>query len=89
MINIVKANYIKDYEVELFFSDGSFGRIDFSYMFEKQTVLTAPLTDKQLFKDFFLDFGALCWKNGLEFSPNSLRLKLQDAKRLHFANEVA
>lgn len=89
MISIVKADYIKEYEVELFFSDGSFGKINLSYIFHKSTVLTEPLKEKEAFKRFFLDFGALCWKNGLEFSPESLQLKLKESNLLHQTTQVA
>lgn len=89
MINIVSARYESDYKIKLTFSDNSFGIQDFSYLLERETILTEPLKDLEYFKNFFLDFGALCWKNGLEFSAESLRLKLKDAGLLHHVESVA
>ncbi|MFI3122480.1 MAG: DUF2442 domain-containing protein, partial [Methylococcales bacterium] len=36
-----------------------------------------PLRDASYFEHFFLDAGALCWANGLEFSPERI---YEDAK---------
>ena len=76
MINIIEAKYVKSYEIKLKFSDNTFGILDFSYLQDIQTILTNPLKEKEYFKSFFIDFGALCWKNGLEFSAESLQRKL-------------
>jgi len=89
MINIVRAKYISEYKIELSFSDETHGILDFSYIFNKKTALTIPLEDKKNFQNFFLDFGALCWKNGLEFSAESLYLKLKDKKLLRQSSNVA
>ncbi len=89
MIDIIKATYIKDYKIELYFSDNTHGIIDFSYIFDKKTALTIPLEDVKNFQEFFLDFGALCWKNGLEFSAESLKQKLINSHALHSSTNVA
>ncbi len=89
MINIIKAKYKSDRNIELFFSDGSYGTMDFSDMLEKKTSLTIPLEAMEYFKSFFIDFGALCWKNGLEFSAASLQEKLKKSSNLHKGEEVA
>ncbi|MGE4420264.1 MAG: DUF2442 domain-containing protein [Sulfurimonas sp.] len=89
MINLTKASLYEDYKVKLYFSDNSFGILDFSYLLKANTVLTKPLEDSTYFKKFFIDFGALCWKNGLELSAESLYLKLKNQGNLHFAKDVA
>ena len=89
MINLIKVIYTNDYNLELHFSDDSYGVIDFSYLLNKNTVLTNKLKDIQYFKNNFIDFGALCWKNGLELSAQSLHKKLLDSKQLIKKNEVA
>ncbi len=89
MINLIKASLLEGYKVKLYFSDNSFGVFDFSYLLKANTVLTKPLEDKVYFEQFFIDFGALCWKNGLEISAESLHLKLKEQGNLHFSEDVA
>ncbi len=82
MIKIIEAKYKKNYSIEVIFSTNEKGLIDFSYLLSKETELTKPLKDISYFKDFFIELGALAWKNGLEFSPKSLYKKLQDKQAL-------
>ncbi len=89
MINITTAKYLKNYEVELHFSDNTYGFIDFSYLLDIHTVLTEPLKNKEYFKNFFVDFGALCWKNSLEFSAASLQQKMINNNTLLTDEDVA
>ena len=89
MIKITMAKYIKNYEVKLYFSDNTYGFFNFSYLLDIHTVLTKPLHDIEYFKMFFLDFGALCWKNSLEFSADSLQKKMINNKTLFTDEEVA
>ena len=76
MIKIVKAEYARDYRVDLTFSDGARGTYDAAALVTRATVLTRPLQDKARFREFFLELGALCWKNGLELSPAALYAEL-------------
>jgi hypothetical protein len=52
-------------------------------LIDRQTELVIPLKDTNYFSDFFLELGALCWKNGLELSAGSLNRKLQEQGKLH------
>ena len=89
MINLIKVTHTEAYKIKLYFSDNSFGIYDFAYLLKANTVLTKPLEDKTYFNQFFIDFGALCWKNGLELSAESLHLKLKQEGNLHFLQDVA
>ncbi len=89
MINLIKVSPCEDCKIKLYFSDNSFGICDFSYLLEKNTILTKPLKDRTYFKQFFIDFGALCWKNGLELSAESLHLKLKQEGSLHLVKNAA
>lgn len=80
---------VKNHTEYLNFSDNSFGILDFSYLIKANTVLTKPLEDSPYLKNFFIDFGTLCWKNGLELSVESLYLKLKTQDNLHFAKDAA
>jgi Protein of unknown function (DUF2442) len=85
MIKIVHAKWAKDQVVVLAFSDGSEGEYEFSPLLAKDTPLTLPLKETALFQRFFLEMGALCWPNGLEFSAAKLHGDLLAANRLHKA----
>lgn len=86
MINIIKIEYKDNYNFKLNFSDNSYGIVDFSYLIEKNSSLTKQLRDIEYFKSAFIDFGALCWKNSLELSAESLHKKLQDSGKLEHIN---
>jgi len=76
MIKIIKAKYIEDRSIRLWFSDQTVGDYDFQPLLEKQTELVTPLQDEVYFKQLFLELGALCWKNGLGLSPRNIHNKL-------------
>jgi len=89
MIDILNTEYVHDYIIELEFSDGNVGCYDLNLILQKNTVLTNPLKNKEYFKDFFLENGALCWKNGLELAPMSIYLRLQEAGKLSRPSQIA
>lgn len=82
MIKITGATRVRDKVVNLEFSDGTQGSFDFSELLSKQTPLTIPLQAEEEFQRFFLELGALCWPNGLEFSAGSLHQRLDRAGAL-------
>ncbi|MBO9497092.1 DUF2442 domain-containing protein [Thalassotalea sp. G20_0] len=82
MIKITQAVYQSGVEIKLHFSDGSFGVMDFSDILVNKTSLTQALEDADFFLRFFIELGALCWPNGLEFSAGSLYKRLEAAGKL-------
>lgn len=89
MIKIVKAEYVDPTRLHLTFFDGAHGDYDFAPFMAQATALTLPLQDPEVFKDHFLELGALCWKNGLEFSPSALYNALQTTEKLAFTQRAA
>lgn len=86
MIKILRAELIADYVIRLEFSDGTAGNCDLSDLVGRDAEMVRSLTDPAFFADFFLEFGALCWSNGLELSASSLYRKLSDHGELQRAN---
>ena len=82
MIKLVSASLMHDKILRLAFSDGSEGDLDFASALARDTPLTRPLAQSDDFSRFFLELGALCWPNGLEFSARSLHEKLKQAGSL-------
>ncbi len=89
MIKIIKAEHIGGKVIRLQFCDQSWGEYDFQPLIERQTELIIPLQDANYFAGFFLELGALCWKNGLEFSAGSLKNKLYEQGKLHTHQKAA
>jgi Protein of unknown function (DUF2442) len=89
MIKIVKAETIGQNQLRLTFSDAMQGDYDFTPLLAKETVLTQPLNNPEIFKAHFIELGALCWKNGLEFSPAALYQDLQSAGKLTRVQQAA
>lgn len=73
MIKILEAKSIAPYQILLEFSDNT-QRVWSAEMLlaTRKGTLLEPLRDANYFQRFFLDAGALCWANGLEFSPERL-----------------
>ena len=89
MIKIVKAEHLGQYRIRLTFSDGKQGDFDAAPLLAKETQLTLPLKSQETFKDFYLELGALCWKNGLELSPSAIYLELESAGKLSSEQHAA
>jgi Protein of unknown function (DUF2442) len=86
MIKIVSARLLRDYVIAIGFSDGAGGEFDLAPLIAKQSTLTQALTDPAYFKEFFLELGALCWRNGFELSPGAIYRDLEAQGKLvkHF-----
>jgi hypothetical protein len=89
MIKILRAKHLRDLVIELEFSDGTFGAYDASSLLTRDTELTRPLADPDYFRRFFIDFGALCWPNGLELSPAAIHRRLGESGGLRRGSRVA
>lgn len=89
MIKIINATYLTQKVIQLEFSDHSWGKYDLQPLIDKQSELVIPLQNETYFSGFFLELGALCWKNGLELSGGSIHKKLHDQGKLNFAAQAA
>jgi hypothetical protein len=88
MIKIIEATHVEDAIIHLKFSDGSHGDYDLQELIRRDTQMVKPLQDQAFLKDFFLELGALCWKNGFELSPGSIYRNLKTSGKLRSANEA-
>ena len=89
MIKIIRAQFVQQKILRLYFSDNSYGDYDLQPLIARQTELVTPLNDEQYFKQFFLELGALCWRNGLELSPGNIHRELAEQQKLHYESRVA
>ena len=79
MIKLVAIAPAGELTLELTFSDGSSARWSAADLVARETVLTAPLTERDYFQRAFIEAGALAWPNGLELSAASLHRRLGEA----------
>jgi hypothetical protein len=78
MIKLIKTEFLGVAVLRLTFPDGPQGDDDFAPLLAKNTALTRPLQAPEYFQSCFLELGALCGKNGLEFNAGSLYRDLRD-----------
>jgi len=89
MIKIIQANYLKDKTIQIHFSDGSWGDYNLQPLIDKRSTLTKEIEDQVDFQKFYLEMGALCWRNGLELAPSSIHHELEQQQRFHHNEMIA
>jgi hypothetical protein len=71
---IQKAEYIKDYQIKVYFADGAIRTIDlFSFLSASTHPLINKFLDIELFKQFRIEMGTLCWGDN-EFDLNPMNI---------------
>lgn len=77
---IIQAKWIKDYIVELTFSDLQKGRVDLKKYLGKGVF--KELTKVEKFKRFEVnaELGTLCWPNGADIAPEVLYREVVSGK---------
>jgi Protein of unknown function (DUF2442) len=68
---VVSAKYVKGHQLRIGFSDGVEKVVDFSRWLHGEVF--RPLADQREFKRFFIDGGTVCWPNGADIAPETLR----------------
>ena len=71
LIRVVSAKYVRGHQLRIEFSDGAKKTVDFSQWLHGEVF--QPLVDKREFKRFFIDGGTVCWPNGADVAPETLR----------------
>jgi hypothetical protein len=71
LTRVVSAEYVRDYLIRLGFTDGTEKIVDFSRWLHGEVF--RPLADKRQFKRFFVAGGTVCWPNGADIAPETLR----------------
>ena len=70
LIRVVDVNYIKDYTMDLKFSNGETRRVDFIPLLKGAN--REELKDMNNFIQFGLNHWTLEWYNGIDFAPDYL-----------------
>jgi hypothetical protein len=67
---VVRANYVKDFILDITFTDGTRKQVDLSQWFKGPVF--EPLKRKAYFKKFFVEAATIGWPNGVDISPEAL-----------------
>lgn len=67
---VTQAEYRGEYKIQLQFSDGVEGTVDFEDWLDGPVF--EPLRDLEFFKRFFVEAGTITWPNGADVAPESL-----------------
>jgi hypothetical protein len=78
LVRVVSAEYVRDHQLRIGFSDGAKKVVDFSRWLHGE--IFRPLNDKREFKRFFIAGGTVCWPNGADIAPETLR-SVEEHKR--------
>lgn len=71
---VTDVHYLGDFRLELFFSDGAHGELDFRARIVGRGGVFTPLQDVEFFRQVSVDSeaGTLVWPNGVDFCPDVL-----------------
>ena len=71
---VSSVRHVRDYELELSFSDGTIGTLDFRRGIADRGGVFQPLHDVALFSQVAVDkeAGTIVWRNGVDFCPDML-----------------
>ena len=76
ILDVVSAQYVGDYQIELEFEDGAIGTVDFSEYCGRGGVF-GKFRDMEYFKNFRIDqeLGVISWEGGVDIAPETLYAK--------------
>jgi len=70
LIKVIDAKYIRDYQIELTFNDGTQKVVDLKDSFKGPVF--EPLKDLNNFRNFKLNRWTIEWQNGADLAPEYL-----------------
>jgi hypothetical protein len=63
-IDIIRAEYVGEYSLHLWFADGVSHVVDFApFILQARNPMTTKYRDKALFQDFSIEYGNLYWND--------------------------
>ena len=89
VVHVRRFQRLGPYRLKLWFTDGLAGEWDFSDLALEEGPVVAPFQDPAFFDRVFLDFGALTWPNGFDWSPEALHADMLAAGVLKFEEAAA
>ncbi len=75
-LHVVRAEYVGERRLHLWFNDGSDGQIDLAPVLDG--LIFERLKDLAFFKQFRLEGHTIAWENGADFAPEYLHGLVHD-----------
>lgn len=69
-IEVIKAKYIKDYTLRIWFNDGKVKIVDLKSSLQGKVF--EPLLQQECFRKFTIKYNTIEWGNGADFAPEYL-----------------
>lgn len=69
-LEIIKAEYIDNYRIKLWFNDGKVKIVDLADSLNG--LVFEPLRELEFFRKFMIKFNTIEWENGADFAPEYL-----------------
>jgi hypothetical protein len=81
---LVKIHSVSEdhFNIKLEFADGFVSTVSLQHIFNSPQGLAIELLKGQMFTKCFIESGALAWPNGLEFCADSIRIWIEDQKKI-------
>ena len=90
VIHVRRFKRLGDYRLKLWFTSGMAGEWDFSGLSTRESgPMVEPFKDLAFFDRVFLEFGALTWPNGYDWSPEALHADMLAAGVLKYEEAAA
>lgn len=89
VVHVRRFEKVGPYRLKLQFTDGLAGEWDFSGLTADNRPVAQVFKDPAYFDQVFLDFGALTWPNGFDWSPEALHDDMLEAGALSFEGAAA
>lgn len=89
IVHIARLGRLGDYRLRLWFTDGAEGEWDFSSLARESGPMVEPFKDPAYFDRVFVEFGALTWPNGFDWSPEALHAAMAAAGALRLEGAAA
>lgn len=77
ILHVVKAEYVADYRLHVWFNDGTDGEVDLSRRLTGPVF--APLNDLARFREFRLEGHTVAWDSGADLAPEYLHQLVHSA----------
>ncbi len=73
LLNVIKAEYINDYKINVFFDNGFNKIVDLkNTIFNDNRKIFEPLKNIDFFKKFSIKLNTITWENELDLAPEYL-----------------
>jgi hypothetical protein len=88
---ITQVRYLGDYRLELTFTTGEHGQVDFSTDMQRFSGVLAALRDKTMFAQVYVDpeAGTIAWPGDIDLDPDVLYARAMGAPLPAFAAQPA